>query len=102
MRGPVFAQHQPTFGESVVKLLGHAVGGALLFITLAAVAWGVGFGVNTMHSLHPFSSSVLTVLHGVEVGLLYLDMVLSGIVLLVGAFRFVKEISGVSRYEHHL
>jgi hypothetical protein len=35
---------------------------------------------------------VLSALHGVEVGLLYLDIGLSDIVMGIGANRFVKEI----------
>lgn len=85
---------QPTFGESVLKLLGHVFGGAALFIGLATLSWGLGWAVDGLNRIHPFNPSVLTLLHGVEVAILYLDIFLSGIVLLIGAFRFIREIAG--------
>ena len=83
-----------SFSESVLMLVGHALGGSVLFVVIAAISWGLGFGVARLHQIHPFSPTVLNLLHGVEVVLLYLDIGLSGIVLFVGAFRFVKEITG--------
>ena len=95
------ANKRPAFSESVVKLIGHAIGGAALFLSLAALSWGVGLVVSAMHKVHPFDATVLQVLHGVEIGLLYIDVALSSIVLLLGAFRFVKEITGVKHDENH-
>lgn len=91
---PHFPQGHPSFLQSVLKLVGHAIGGAVLFISLAALAWGLGWAVSKLNVINPFSEQVLSLLHGVELALLYLDIALSGIVLLVGAFRFVKEIAG--------
>jgi len=85
---------RPEFWASVLKLIGHAIGGAILFMSLAALAWSIGWSVDRLNEAHPFSGSVLNVLHGVELALLYLDIALSGIVLFVGAFRFVREITG--------
>ena len=96
-----WSKKHPTFAESVLKLIGHAIGGAVLFLSLAALAWALGVAVAALNAMQPFSPAVLQLLHGVEMGLLYLDIGLSGIVLLVGAFRFVKEISGVRHHENH-
>lgn len=91
---------RPSFGQSVVKLIGHVIGGAVLFFSLALVSWLLGLGVSALNAIHPFSPGVLQVLHGVERFLLYFDMFLSGMVLLVGAYRFVREISGTrSRHD---
>lgn len=92
--GPLYPYERPSFGDSVLKLLGHVFGGAALFMGLAAVSWALGLGVDRLNGIHPFNPSVLTLLHGVEVAILYLDIALSGIVLLVGAFRFIREIAG--------
>jgi hypothetical protein len=86
---------KPEFGEAVIKLIGHAIGGAILFAALALLSWALGWAVATLHAVHPFNDTVLRLLHSTEVGILYLDIGLSAIVLLVGAYRFVKEISGV-------
>ncbi len=88
-------RERTSFRGSVLKLLGHVLGGAVLFMGLAAVSWLLGVGVDSLNKIHPFSPSVLELLHGVEVAILYLDIGLSGIVLLVGAVRFIKEIAGV-------
>lgn len=92
-----FRYGRPSFGESVLKLLGHVVGGAALFIGLAAVAWLVGLIIAKMDAMHRFDPSVLAVLHGVEVAILYLDVGLTAIVLITGAVRFIREITGRSR-----
>lgn len=92
--GPLYGPpRHPTFADSVIKLLGHVFGGAALFIGLAAASWALGWGVDTLNKIHPFNPSVLVLLHGVEVAILYLDIGLSGIVLVVGAFRFISELS---------
>lgn len=91
----------PAFADSVIKLIGHAIGGAALFLSLAALSWGLGAMIEVMNRTHPFSASVLNLLHGVEIGLLYLDIALSSIVLLLGAYRFVKEITGVKHEQDH-
>ena len=97
MGRPLFGEKEPSFGEAILKLIGHAIGGAGLFVSLAALAWGLGWAVAQLHRIHPFSDSVLRLLHGAEVGILYLDIALSAIVLLVGAYRFVREITGASQ-----
>lgn len=83
-----------SFGQSVLHLLGHVLAGAALFLGLAAVSWGLGWAVAALHAIHQFTPAVLQVLHGVEVAILYLDVGLSGMVLLVGAYRFAREITG--------
>lgn len=84
------------FWQSVLHLLGHVLAGAALFLGLAAVSWGLGWAVAALHAIHQFNPSVLQVLHGVEVAILYLDVGLSGMVLVVGAYRFAIEITGAA------
>ena len=83
----------PRFYQSVIRLVGHALGGAVLFFSLAALAWLLGWGVEQLNAIHPFGPGVLKLLHGVEVALLYLDIALSAIVLGAGAIHFVREIN---------
>ena len=87
------ARPQPRFGDSVLKLLGHVIGGAIMCVGLAAISWALGWWIESMQGVHPFNPSVLTLLHGVEIGILYIDIALSAIVLLVGGFRFIGEIA---------
>lgn len=85
-------QNRPGFWQALPQLLGHVIGGAILFLLLAAISWLIGFGVSKLNAIEPFSPTILGVLHGVELSLLYLDIGLSGIVIVVGAYRFLKEI----------
>lgn len=94
MRGMFHGDERPTFYASVRKLIGHVIGGSILFASIAGLSWALGWAVAALHKIHPFSETVLTLLHGFEVALLYLDFALSGIVLLMGAFRFLREIAG--------
>ena len=92
MPRPLFGQERPGFWQALPILIGHVIGGAVIFMTIAFLAWLLGFGVSRLHAIQPFSPSVLSVLHGVELSLLYLDVLVSGIVIVVGGFRFLKEI----------
>ena len=83
-----------SFLESVVSLIFHIIGSAILVLVFATVSWMLGYAVHGIGSVHPFDVSVLNVLHAVELWLLYIDIFLSGMVLLVGAFRFLLEIGG--------
>jgi len=85
---------RPTFAQSVLKLVGHLIGGSILFLALAALAWLVGYLVAKMHLIHPFSPAIYTALHGVELGIFCIDIGLTAIVLFVGAKRFIREIAG--------
>lgn len=92
MRLTHFGQERPSFLQAVPLLIGHVLGGTIIFATLAGLAWLLGWAVSKLHAIEPFSPQILATLHGVEVGLLYLDIGLSGIVVLIGAYRFIKEI----------
>lgn len=85
---------QRSFAESIVGLIFHIVGSAVLFLVFASVSWGLGYAVHLLGLHHPFEPGVLNALHRVELWLLYVDIALSGMVLLVGAYRFILEIGG--------
>lgn len=88
------SMERPTFAQAIMQLIGHLAGGGVLFVTLAFISWALGLGVDTLNGIHPFSPSVLTLLHTVELWVFYIDIALSGIVMLVGAFRFLREMTG--------
>jgi len=75
-------------------LMGHIFGSAVLFLSIACVSWGLGVAIHWLNGIHAFAPSVLGLITSVELGLLYVDIGLSLIVLIVGAFRFIKELSG--------
>lgn len=85
---------KPTFGESIMLLIGHIAGSTVLFLSIVGATWLIGVTVHWLNDLHAFDPEVLAILTGVEITLVYVDIALSGIVLVVGAFRFIKELSG--------
>jgi hypothetical protein len=89
---PLFIEERPSFWQALPKLLGHVIGGTVIFLSLALLAWLLGWAITRLNTVEAFSPAVLNVLHQVELGLLYLDIGLSGIVVAIGAIRFVKEI----------
>jgi hypothetical protein len=84
-----------SFGESVVGLIFHILGSAVLFVAIVGVAWLLGMIVHFLNLTHPFDPAVLNVIHKVELGLVYVDMFLSGMVLFLGAYRFIRELGGL-------
>jgi hypothetical protein len=80
--------------QAVVRLIGHAAGTTVVFLSLAVLAWLLSWGVAALHAIHPFSTAILAALHGVELAILYIDIGLSGIVIAVSAYRFIKDITG--------
>ena len=60
----------------------------------ATIAWALGVAISFLESKHPFQPGVLAVLHNVELWLLYIDVFMSGVLLFVGSYRFLREITG--------
>lgn len=82
----------PGFWQALPHLIGHIVGAAIIFSLLALIAWLLGVAVGWLNAIVPFNPHVLATLHNVETALLYLDIGLSSIVVVVGGYRFLREI----------
>lgn len=85
---------QHSYPESVVMLIFHILGTAVIFLSLASVAWLINVALSSLNALHPFSEPILRFFTGVELALLYVDAAVSAFVLLAGTWRFCKEITG--------
>lgn len=85
------------FFMAVAHLVGHVFGGAVLFLAVACVSWGLGYSVEYLNSIHPFPPTVLKLLHNFEIGLLWADVLLSGSVILYGVWHFLRQLGG----NHH-
>lgn len=84
---------QYTYWQSVLRLIGHLVGTAVIFASFLALAWLVAVFVHWLHALHPFPEEIYTIVTKVELVLLYVDIGLCGFVLVTGAWRFVREVT---------
>lgn len=82
-----------SYARSVANFLGHLFGTAVMFVAILLVAWGLSFLVSYLHGRHPFPDSVYQVVTYIEIGLVYIDIVVSAIVLFFGLKRFTREIA---------
>lgn len=83
-----------SYAQSVVMLIFHIIGTAIIFLSLASVTWLLGVALQWLNTLHPFQEPILKFFTGVELALLYIDAAVSGFVLLAGTWKFIKEITG--------
>lgn len=95
MNGELFGPHKKhSYFESVVMLIFHIIGTAIIFLSLALVTWLLGVALQWLNTLHPFAEPILRFFTGVELALLYIDAAVSGFVLVAGTWKFIKEITG--------
>jgi len=85
------------FYGHVLSLIGHLAASALIFVVIFTLGWGIGFVVHRLNAVLPFSERILGIIEKIEVSILYLDVTISGIVLLVGSVRFIRDVMEGSR-----
>lgn len=79
------------YWASVLDLVGHLIGTAVIFTALFSIGWLVSLSLHALHSMHPFPEETFKFVTRIEVYLVYVDSVVSGIVLLIGMGRFCKD-----------
>lgn len=87
--------HEPkrrTFGESLIALLMHLVGTAVVFVALFTLIWLAAWFLAWLQGIRPLSEDVMRPIHYFEMGALYLDEGVCAIMLLAGARRFCREL----------
>ena len=82
------------FQRSAWQLLGHLSLGTLIFLVILFFAWALSFAFKYLNSLSPFPLEIAKLFSKFEIGLFYADIILSGVVLLVGVLRFVWDVIG--------
>jgi hypothetical protein len=85
------------FGRSIVVLLAHLAGTALVFATLFTLIWATSWFLACLQAVHALPDEVLRPIHFFEIGALYLDEAICAIMLVAGATRFCGELLGRSR-----
>ncbi len=86
------SRRRKTFWQHVGSLLGHLSATAVIFVTVFTLGWAISFIVHYLDSIHPFSPRSRDLIEHIEVSLLWIDTGISGLVLLVGASRFVHDV----------
>lgn len=80
------------FWRPIVLLVAHLAGTALVFSAILVFGWSISFLLNYLNSIRNFPPEIFTLVTRLEIGLLYVDIVVSGAVLLLCIVRFVKEV----------
>ena len=80
------------FQRSAWRLLGHLSVGTLIFLVILFFAWALSFAFKYSNSLSPFPLEIAKLFSEFEIGLFYADVIVSGVVLLVGVLRFMWDV----------
>jgi hypothetical protein len=65
---------------------------AAVFVTLFSLIWIVSCMLNYLDSVRKFPLDIFRLLTGLEIGLVYVDAVVCGLLLTTGIVCFVKNI----------
>lgn len=74
-----------------MRLVSYLVTTSLVFLSLMTLVWIVSLTFHSMHAIYPFSDETFRVLDRLEILLVYLDIGVSGIVLLNGIRLYIVE-----------
>lgn len=85
-------QRRVGYWWSVLSLVGHLIGTAVIFTALFTIGWLVSVTLHALHRYHPFPDEIFRFVTKIELYLVYADSVVSGIVLLAGMVRFCKQL----------
>jgi hypothetical protein len=81
-----------TFAQSVLNLIGHLIGSAILFISVFIIAWILSYVIHWFDSIHKLPEKTSTYIAQLEHWLVVGDSVLCLIVMIVGAYRFMRDL----------
>lgn len=84
-----------SFGRAVVNLIGHLVGSGVLFISFFAIGWGISFAIHWFDGIHKLPDEMSSFIAQFELWIAYVDAALCAIVVLAGAYRFVKDLGNM-------
>jgi hypothetical protein len=80
------------YWRSIGLLIGHMAGSALVFSAILVSGWSVFVLLNYLNSIRNFPPEVLSLVTRLEIGLLYVDVVVSVVVLLLCIVSFVRDV----------
>jgi hypothetical protein len=79
-------------GRSTALLIGHLMTTTLVFVVFITLGWLVSYFSYYLNGIHKFSDETFKLIGSLELGLFYLDAAVSGIILLSGIWKFVRNI----------
>jgi hypothetical protein len=90
----MFTERPRTFWQSVLGLIGHLFGTAVIFVTFIAIGWFIEYVLSALHTIRKFPEEMFGFITAIELGIVYVDALVCAVVLLVGMWRFCKDILG--------
>lgn len=88
-------ERRNSFSKSVVNLIGHLVGSGVLFISFYLVGWSISLFIHWLDTIHNLRPDISEFISTFEFWMIRADALLCGIVIFVGAVRFVNELRGM-------
>jgi hypothetical protein len=77
---------------STVLLLGHLCTTAAVFVALFSLGWVVACLLDYLDSIRKFPPESFKLFTRLEIGLVYIDALASGFVLMTGIVRFIRDV----------
>jgi len=99
MRSSVsFGSERPKikFYRAVINLIGHLAGTGVLFLSFYLIGWCISYVIHWLDAIHKLSPEISALIIELELYLAYADAVLCAIVLLAGAWRFVRDLGDLA------
>jgi hypothetical protein len=93
---PRWAKQPRSFLYALMLLIGHLLGSCLAFVSILAIAWGIGFAIHSLNSIFPFDLDEAGLIHKIQVVSLVLDLLLVSLFVFAGAKRFIKDLEELS------
>ena len=92
MSDNIFGGKKISFFDSVINLIGHLIGSAILFLCFYAIGWMISLAVHWLDTYHSMPKDIADFTSKFELWLVYGDAALCLIVIVAGAFRFIKDL----------
>lgn len=77
---------------SILYLIGHLFGTALIFASWFLIAWGLSVLVSWCNARHPLPVEISWFVTKTETILVYADAAFCSVVLIGGAWRFIRDV----------
>lgn len=90
----VVGKTEKSFLASVISLIAHLIGTAVIFSAIFFIGWLVSLALYGLHQIHAFPPEIFKFVTTIEVWLVYVDTGISALVLLAGTIRFCKDVIG--------
>jgi len=85
-------QRRKRHWSSILRLVGHLATTAFVFVSLITLVWVVSWTLSSMQSVHPFPDDIFELFAKLKIVLIYLDVLVSGIVLLAGIWHYILDV----------